>query len=91
LIQQKTRLFKTTQFLFTNLELSLGLSYFLPMLKVEHMLIKFLQCQNVFIIKFVDVVKFIKAKLFKLYINPFFCFEDLAFDAFNSLINYFNE
>ncbi len=34
-----------------------------------------------------DVIKLANAELFKFYINPYSHFEDLAFDAFKSLIN----
>jgi hypothetical protein len=38
-----------------------------------------------------DVVQLTKAKLFKLYINPYSHFENMAFDVFKSLINPSNE
>jgi hypothetical protein len=58
------------------------------MLKVVHIFIKFAQNQDVFIVDFVDVVKLVKAELFHLYTDPYFCFEGPTFDAFNSLINH---
>lgn len=61
------------------------------MLNVVHTLIKFAQYWNVFIIEFMDVVKLAKAELFYLYTNPYFSFEELVFDAFNSLINHSSE
>jgi hypothetical protein len=39
----------------------------------------------------VDVVKLTKAKLFKLYTNPYSHFENIAFDVFKFLINHSNE
>jgi hypothetical protein len=47
--------------------------------------------QDVLIIEFVVVVKLAKAKLFKLYTNPYSHFENMAFDAFKFLINHSNE
>jgi hypothetical protein len=57
------------------------------MLEVVHIWIKFAQHRDVFIVEFVDVVKFVEAELFRLYTDSYSCFEDPAFDAFNSLIN----
>jgi hypothetical protein len=65
-------------------EFILDLSYLLPILEVVHSLIKFAQCQDVFIIEFVDV-KLLEVELFKLYIDPYSCFRDSTFDAFNIL------
>jgi len=39
----------------------------------------------------VDVVKLAKAKLFKLYINPYTHFENMDFDVFKFMINHLNE
>jgi hypothetical protein len=39
----------------------------------------------------VDVVMLAKAKLFKLYTNPYSHFENMAFDVFKFLINHSNE
>jgi len=58
------------------------------MLEVVHIFIKFAQNQDVFIVEFVDVVKLAKVELFRLYTNPYSCFEGPTFDAFNSLINH---
>jgi hypothetical protein len=68
-----------------SFELILDLSYILPILQVVHSLMKFAKRQDVFIIKFVDVVKLVKVELFKLYIDPYSCFKDSTFDAFNLL------
>jgi hypothetical protein len=46
-----------------DLELILGLLCILPMLEVVHTLINFIQKWNVFIFKFLDVMKLIEAKL----------------------------
>jgi len=53
-----------------------------------HIFIKFAQNQDVYIVEFVDVVKLAKVELFRLYTNPYSCFEGPTFDAFNSLINH---
>jgi hypothetical protein len=68
-----------------SFELVLDLSYFLPILEVVHSLIKFAQHQDLFIIEFVNVVKLVEVELFKLYIDPYSCFKDSTFDAFNLL------
>ncbi len=77
----KTRRFTQEKEIFTQI---------LLIVKV-HTLIKFVQHQNVFIVESMDVVQFTKAKLFKLYINPYSHFENMAFDVFKSLINHSNE
>jgi hypothetical protein len=87
----KTKAAQDNLVLFGDLEFNLGLPFLLPMLEVMHILIKFAQCQNVFIVEFVDVVKLAEAELFRLYTYLYFCFEGLAFDAFNSFINHTNQ
>jgi hypothetical protein len=60
-------------------------------LEVVHILIKFAQHQNVFIVEFMDVMKLVEAELFHLYTYLYSCFEGLAFDAFNFQINHTNQ
>jgi hypothetical protein len=67
-----------------SFELIFYLSCLLSILEVVHNLIKFAQHQDVFIIEFVDVVKLVEVELFKLYIDPYSCFKDSTFDAFNA-------
>ncbi len=43
------------------------------------------------LIEFMDVVKLAQVELFYLYTNPYFSFEELVFNAFNSLINHSSE
>ncbi len=54
-------------------------------------MIKFAQCRYVFIVEFMDVIKFANAKLFKLYTNLYSHFENKTFDVFKYLINHSNE
>jgi hypothetical protein len=74
-----------------DLKLIFGLPCLLPMLEVVHTLIKFAQCRYVFIVEFMDVIKFANVELFKLYTDPHSRFEDITFDVFKSLINHLNE
>jgi hypothetical protein len=37
---------------------------------------------------FLDVINYAKAKLFYLYVDPFFNFDDLVFDIFTKLLQY---
>ncbi len=50
-----------------------------------HILIKFSQGQDVFICSFVDTIKLVHQRLFKLYYDIFTNYEDPTFDDFNSL------
>jgi hypothetical protein len=47
--------------LLCGLELILGLPYLMPILEVVHILTKYAQCENVFIINFVDAINFVEA------------------------------
>jgi hypothetical protein len=65
---------KTTQNnlgLFNDLELIFGLPYLLPMFEVLHILIKFAQCWDDFIVEFMDAIKLANVELFKLYTYPY--------------------
>jgi len=52
------------------------------MLEVVHSFNKYSQCQDVFIMDFVDVVNLTKAELFCFYIDPFSNFDDPLFNDF---------
>jgi len=54
-------------------------------------MLKVVQCQDVFIIEFVHVIKLAKVEFFRLYTNPYSHFENSAFNAFKYLINHLNE
>ncbi len=66
----KTKVAQDNLVLFGDLELILGLPCLLPMLEVVHILTKFAQCRNVFIVEFVDAMKLVEVDLFCLYTNP---------------------
>jgi hypothetical protein len=68
--------------LLCDLELVFGLPCILPMLEVVHTLIKYGQRWDVFIREFINVVKSAKAKLHRLYIDPFFKYDDSIFNEF---------
>ncbi len=72
--------------LLCDLELILSLPCVMLMLEVVHSFIKYAQCRDVFILDFVDVVNFAKAELFRLYIDPFFSFDDPLFNDFTKLL-----
>ncbi len=57
----------------------------LPLFKCVHILIKFAQGRDVFICNFVDIIKLVHQRLFKLYYDIFINYEDPTFDDFNSL------
>jgi hypothetical protein len=69
-----------------DLNLILGLPCVMPILKVVHSLIEYAQRWDVFIMDFLDVIIFTKAKLFHLYTNPYFSFDDPLFDIFTKLL-----
>ncbi len=57
----------------------------LHLYKCVHILIKFAQGGDVFICNFVDIIKLVHQRLFKLYYESFPNYEDPTFDDFNSL------
>ncbi len=69
--------------------MNFGYAMFMPMLKVIHTFIKYIQCWDVFIINFVDVMNLVNVKLSYLYIDPIFNFDDLTFDNFTKLSSQF--
>ncbi len=87
----KTKVAQNNLVLIGDLKLILDLPCLLPMLEVVHILIKFAQRQDVFIVEFADVMKLAKTELFYLYIDSYSYFESPTFDAFNSLINHTNQ
>jgi hypothetical protein len=60
----------------------------MPILEVVHSLIEYAHWWDVFIMDFLDVINYAKAKLFYLYIDPFFSFDDPVFDIFTKLLQY---
>lgn len=79
-----------SKFVCDNLELLcdlliLGLSCVMPTLEVVHSLVKYVQCQDVFIMDFLDVINLIKVELFRFYIDPFSSFDNSLFDDFTRL------
>jgi hypothetical protein len=68
-----------------DIELILRLPCILSLLECVHMLIKITQGQDVFVCDFVEIVKFVQHKLYKLYCDPYIRFNDLAFDNFNAI------
>jgi hypothetical protein len=56
-----------------------------------HTLIKYTQKQNVFICEFINVMKAIKTELHRLYVDPFFKYDDSAFNKFNVFCEHYNE
>ncbi len=87
----KTKAAQNNLVLFGDLELILPLPCLLPMLEVMHIFINFAQRQDVFIVEFMDAMKFAEVELLCLYITPYSCFEGPSFDAFNSLLNHTNQ
>ncbi len=63
----------------------MGLLCMLPMLEVMYTLIKYAQRRDVFICEFLDIVKSIEAKLYQLYVNPFFKYDDPTFNEFSTI------
>jgi hypothetical protein len=61
-----------------DLELTLAMPCFTPILKVVHTFIKYIQCWDVFIINFGDVMNLVKAKLSYLYVDQNFNFDDIT-------------
>jgi hypothetical protein len=47
-----------------------------------HTLIKYAQRWDVFICEFLDTVKLAEVELYQLYVNPFYKYDDLAFNEF---------
>jgi hypothetical protein len=74
----KTKATQDNLVLLGDLELILGLPCLLFMLEVMHIFIKFSQHRDVFIVESMDVMKLAKVELFRLYTNPYSCFEGLA-------------
>jgi hypothetical protein len=68
--------------LLCDLELILSLPCVMLILEVVHSFIKYAQCQDVFILDFLDAVNFVEAELFHLYIDPFSSFDDPLFNDF---------
>ncbi len=66
-----------------DVKLILRLLCILPLLECVHMVIKITQGQNVFICDFVEYVKFVQHKLYRLYCDLYMKINDLAFDDFN--------
>jgi hypothetical protein len=73
--------------LLCDLELTLAMPCFMPMLKVVHTFIKYIQFWDVFIINFVDVMNLVKVRLSYLYIDLIFNFDDFTFDNFTKLLS----
>jgi hypothetical protein len=65
----KANLLVTIWNLLWDYELILGLPCLMPMLKVVHTFIMYVQCRDDFIMNFVDVVNLGKVELFCLYTN----------------------
>jgi hypothetical protein len=61
------------------------------MLEVVHKLIKYIQKCDVFIIDFFDMVRSIEAKIYWLYVDPFYKYEDFAFFEFIVICEHYNE
>jgi hypothetical protein len=68
-----------------DVEFILRLLCILPLLECVHMVIKITQGQDVFICDFVENIKFVQHKLYRLYCVPYMKFNDLAFDDFNAI------
>jgi hypothetical protein len=68
-----------------DVELIQRLPCILLLFKCVHILIKFAQGQDVFICNFVDTIKLVHQRLFKLYYDIFTNYEDPTCDDFNSL------
>lgn len=68
-----------------DVEFILRLFCILPLLERVHMVIKITQGQDVFICDFVEIVKFVQHKLYRLYCDPYMKFNDLAFYNFNAI------
>jgi hypothetical protein len=66
-----------------EVEFILGLPYIFPLLECVHTLIKISQGRNVFVCDFVESVKKVQQKLYKLYCDLYTRFDDLTFDDFN--------
>jgi hypothetical protein len=68
-----------------NIEFIIGIPCIFPLFDIMHMFIKMAQGINVFVYDFVDSIKLVQQKLYKLYSNPYAKFEDLVVNDFNSI------
>jgi hypothetical protein len=74
-----------------DVEVILRLFCILPLFECVHMIIKVTQGQDVFLCDFVERVKFVQHKLYRLYCDPYKRFNDLTFDNLNAIENTNNE
>jgi len=77
--------------LLSNCEFILGLPCFMPMLKVVHTFMKYVQCKDDFIMNFMDVVNLGKGYLFCFYIDSLSNFDDYLFDDFTKVVKLSND
>jgi len=77
--------------LICDLELVICLPCILPMLEVVHILIKFFQRWHIFTCKFFNMVKSTKVKLYWFYVNPFYKYDDYAFNGSINISEHWNE
>jgi len=87
----KSKLVQDNLDLLCDLELVQGLPCILPMLEVVHTLIKYVQRQDVFICKFLDIVKSTRVELYSLYVDPFCKYDDPTFNEFSIVHEQHNE
>ncbi len=66
-----------------DVELILGLTCILPLLRCVHMLIKIVQGRDIFVCDFVESIKQAQQDLYKLYCDPYTKFDEPAIDDFN--------
>lgn len=62
-----------------------------PSIKVLHTLIKYAQRWDVFICEFLDVTRSTKVKLYQLYVDPFYKYDDSTFNEFTVVCEHHNE
>jgi hypothetical protein len=74
-----------------EVELILALPCILPLFECVYMLIKIAQGRNAFVRDFVENVKQVQQKLYKLYRDLCTKFDDLAFDDFNGIEKFIND
>ncbi len=77
--------------LLCDCELILGLPCLMPMMKVVHTFIKYVQCINDFIMNFMNVVNLGKVYLFCLYTNSLSNFDYYLFDDFTKVVEFSND